>query len=365
MISDKISILWMPSIDSDNTNAQSLNAREIAVRLNPELFSSTLFYEREPDPRLLNRPGIYLVKLPAKRQTVAILREMYGGHTLITYTDYSPASYLFVHSPRLMRRDTRTVLHAEAPAGQLAGTTWLVRFLYKSIAPLCDVHVGITEFVARDMQSEGLCAECILPVGVDTKRFVPAGERRGRIPTVLFAGSVIERKGAHMVVDVAREVPDARFLVVGSARDGFDEVVRKRIQELRVTNVQMLGSQSQARMVEIMQDSDIFLLPSHLEGIPKVTLEAAATGLPCVVFKSYETPSVIDGVTGFQVASLEEMASRVSLLTRDAELRGRMGAEGVRHARTFDWDIVAAQWQEAYSRIAETLPSARKSGVTV
>lgn len=193
----------------------------------PGLFSSTLFYEGEPDPRLLNRPGLRLVERPAKRQTEAILREIFTGHTLITNTDYSPASYLFVHSPRLLRRPTRTVLHAEAPAGQLAGTTWWVRFLYKSIAPLCDVHVAITEFVGRDMQCEGLCAECILLVGVGTKRFVPAGERRGRIPTVLFAGSVIERMGAHLVVDLAHEVPEAWFLIVGSARDGFDEAVRK------------------------------------------------------------------------------------------------------------------------------------------
>jgi len=352
MISDKIRILWMPPVDSDNTNAQSLNAREIALRLEPGLFSSTLFYEREPDHRLLNRPGIRLVRLPARRQTVTILREMYGGQTFISYMDYSPASYVFVHSPRPMRGGTRTVLHVEAPAGQLANTTGQLRFLYKSIAPRCDVHVGITEFVARDMKTHGLCSECILPVGVDTKRFLPPGERRSGIPTVLFAGTVIERKGVHLVADVARAVPEAQFLVVGEARHGFDEVVRRRIQELGLTNVQMLGPQSQARIVELMRKSDIFLLPSHLEGIPKVTLEAAATGLPCVVFKSYETPSVIDGVTGFQVANLEEMTSRVSLLICDVELRVNMGAEAVRHASRFDWDIVAAQWQEAYLRIA-------------
>jgi glycosyltransferase involved in cell wall biosynthesis len=342
----------MVSADAGNTNAQSLNAREIALRLDPGRFASTLFYEREPDLRLLNSPSIRLVKLPTKRRTLTILKEMFRGHRLITYVDYSPASYLFLHSPRTLRRGSQTVLHVEAPAGQLAGATTLMRFLYKSVIPRCDFHIGITDFVSRDMQKQGMQSDWILPVGVETRRFTPPPARDPTIPTVLFTGTVIERKGVGLVADVALEVPDAHFLIVGSARDGFDEVVRNRIQELGLTNVEMLGPQSQARMVEIMQTSDIFLLPSRLEGIPKVTLEAAATGLPCVVFNSYETPSVIDGLTGFQVTSVDEMVDRVKLLVREPGRRQQMGAHAVRHAQKFDWDIVATQWQEVYLKMA-------------
>lgn len=337
--------------DSYNSNAQSLNAREIALRLDPALFYSTLFYDREPDERLVNRRGVRLVKLPPKRKTTAILGEMCGGHKLITYMDYSPAALVFLHSPRAMRRGARTVLHVEAPIGQLADSSALLRFLHKSISQRCDVHVGITEFVARDMLQYGLRARYILPVGVDTNRFLPPTSRESPVPTVLFAGTVIERKGTHLVVHVARAVPDARFLIVGAARGGFDDVIRKCMHDLSVTNIEILGPLSQAQMIEVMRASDIFLLPSHLEGIPKVTLEAAATGLPCVVFKSYETPSVVDGVTGFQVEDLEAMISCVRLLVRDVDLRRRMGNAAVQHARKFDWDIIAPTWQETYLRI--------------
>jgi len=74
--------------------------------------------------------------------------------------------------------------------------------------------------------------------------------------------------------------------------------------------------------------------------------------LPCVVFNSYETPSVVDGLTGFQVASLEEMVDRVKLLVREPGRRQEMGEQAIRHAKKFDWDIVAAQWQETYLRVA-------------
>ena len=103
-----------------------------------------------------------------------------------------------------------------------------------------------------------------------------------------------------------------------------------------------------------MRQSDIFLLPSRLEGIPKVTLEAAATGLPCIVFRDYQTPSVIDGVTGFQVETTEEMMQALATLISDRALRKQMGEAARKHMTNFDWNVVARQWQKAYLEIGTT-----------
>jgi glycosyltransferase involved in cell wall biosynthesis len=52
--------------------------------------------------------------------------------------------------------------------------------------------------------------------------------------------------------------------------------LRARCASEGIENVEFLGPQSQRAMVKIMQASDIFLAPSRLEGLPKVTLEASA-----------------------------------------------------------------------------------------
>jgi glycosyltransferase involved in cell wall biosynthesis len=211
---------------------------------------------------------------------------------------------------------------------------------------------GITPFVTQELERIGLHPSAMLPVGVDTKRFVRNRPPANNMPTVLFVGTVIERKGVLSVLEIARRVTGAQFVLVGAARDGFDQIVSSRIQALGLRNVQLLGPRPQDEILQFMQSSDIFLLPSHLEGIPKVTLEAAATGLPCIVFDSYETPSVINGVTGFQVKSLDEMVDRVMLLVQNTRLRLEMGDAAVRHAKTFDWDVIVPKWQEAYLRMA-------------
>lgn len=348
-------MLFLPLIDAQSTNAQSLNVREIVLRLDSGHFDCTLLYQNEPDSRLLNRENLTLRKLPSRRKTASILAEMLREHDLIAYLDYSPASYLFLHSPRALRRRTKAIFHAEAPVAQIVNPPRLLRFLFHGVFPRCDFYTGITEYVARDIEAQaGKSARHILPVGVDTKLFIPPTQRSHSTPVVLFCGTLIERKGPQYVVEAAARYPSARFRIVGSGRGGYEEVLRKKITADGLQNVTLEGPKSQPELLEIMQQSDIFMLPSRLEGIPKVSLEAAATGLPSIVFRDYQTPSVLDGITGFQVQTTEEMMQALERLISNGELRQQMGDAARKHSLQFDWDIVSRVWQNAYLEIADS-----------
>ena len=144
----KLRVLFLPDVDRDNTNAQSLNVREIVLRLDPEKFDCTLWYEREPEPRLRNLSNVRLLQLPSRRKTLRILREMLAGHDLVAYMDYSPASYMFLRVPRPLRR-AKAVMHVEAPTAQLTNPSPELRRLYEGVRSRCDIYTGITGFVAR------------------------------------------------------------------------------------------------------------------------------------------------------------------------------------------------------------------------
>jgi glycosyltransferase involved in cell wall biosynthesis len=350
---DKVRLLFQPSVDAGNTNAQSLNVRELALRFDPERFEITLWYEAEPDARLVGRPGLRLVKLPSSRKSLRIFREMQSGYDIIAYMDYSPASYTFLHLPQVFRRRTTTVYHAEAPAAQLVNPPRMLKFLYDGTFPRCDAYTGITDYVARDVESRvKKKVSHILPVGVETALFTPPEKRANAVPAILFAGTLIERKGPQHLIDAAARFPDAIFRLVGAGRGGFDEILRQKIVSSNLKNITLDGPKSQTQLRDIMRTSDIFVLPSRLEGIPKVTLEAASTGLPCVVFRDYETPSVLDRVTGFQVSTVEGMMQALGKLIADRSLREQMGAAARKHVAQFDWDLLSRQWQNAYLEIA-------------
>jgi glycosyltransferase involved in cell wall biosynthesis len=341
-------VLFNVSADEDNYNAQSLNAREIALRLDPARFSSTLFFERTPDPRLA-RPGIRLRKLPARRKTPGILREMLRPHDFIVYIDLSPASYVYLHLPRFLRRTTRTVLPIEGSRGNLDDLSPTVRRYAEYVGRHADVRVPISQFLAQEMHDAfGLTAEYVIPVGVDTRLFTPPMERNHAVATVLFVGHLIERKGPQLVLQAARRFPDTRFRIIGQARDDFGRKLKKQQRESGIGNVSIEDPMPQAQLARILQQCDILLLPSRVEGVPKITLEAAAAGLPSVVFDDYQTPSVVNGKTGFQVKTFEEMLDRLQALIADASLRQRMSAAAVGHAKAFDWDSVGQRWSQLF-----------------
>ena len=346
--SNVCSVLFNVLADDDNYNAQSLNAREIALRLDPSRFCSTLFFERTPDPRL-SRPGIRLVKLPARRRTASILREMLRGHDFIFYIDLSPASYVYLHLARFLRRKTRTILCIEGSRGNLADLSPALRRYAEYIGRHAELRVAISEFLAWDLHdSSGLNSDYIIPVGVDTRLFKPPVSHDPATLTVLFVGHLIERKGPQLVLEAARHFPHTRFRIIGHARDDFGRALKVRQRDCSLSNVTIEEPVPQAQLAKIMQECDVLLLPSRVEGVPKVTLEAAASGLPCVVFDDYQTPSVVNGATGFQVKTFDEMLDRLDALITDSLLRQRMSVAAVEHAKAFDWDLVSRRWSDLF-----------------
>jgi glycosyltransferase involved in cell wall biosynthesis len=344
-----LKILFNARADAENYNAQSLNAREIALRLDPARFHSTLFFEHEPDARMA-KPAIRLVKLPQKRQTIHLLREMLKAYDAILCLDLSPATYLYLHLHRFVRGKTRAILSLEGPRGNLDGVSAAVRKYADYVGRHSDVTIAISDFVAHDAEDfAGIKSDFVLPVGVDTKIFHPPTKRDAEIPTVVFVGHFIERKGPQFVVQAAERFPAARFRLVGSARGAFGEQLERQCKSM--PNVSIERPMPHTQLAEMLRQSDVLLHPSRVEGVPKVTLEASATGLPCIVFDDYQTPSVVDGVTGFQVKTPEEMFARLKLLLADRALRQKMGTAAMVHANNFDWDRIAARWAEILEQV--------------
>jgi len=86
-----------------------------------------------------------------------------------------------------------------------------------------------------------------------------------------------------------------------------------------------------ADVADVLAASDIFVLPSHFEGLPMSVIEAMLCGLP-VVATNIRGPreQVVDGETGLLVppATTAPLAEALRHLAADPAMRARMGAAG-------------------------------------
>jgi glycosyltransferase involved in cell wall biosynthesis len=186
--------------------------------------------------------------------------------------------------------------------------------------------------------------------GIDRRYFLaPLSARPVRdVPTVIYAGSMRPYKRVPLVIQQAARWPSVRFRIAGIGEE--EQVCKKLASDLSCTNIEFLGHLSLSALGDAMRQADIFLFPSVIEGHPQVLGQAAASGLASIAMRIYRPDFVVDGTTGFLVDTDDELAGKLDLLIRQPELRRVMGEAASAHARRFDWDVIAAQWQDAFER---------------
>ncbi|PJE57852.1 MAG: hypothetical protein COU81_03835 [Candidatus Portnoybacteria bacterium CG10_big_fil_rev_8_21_14_0_10_36_7] len=102
---------------------------------------------------------------------------------------------------------------------------------------------------------------------------------------ILFVHTISERKGADLLPDIASILiqKNIKFIMLvigdGPAKKKVEYLIEKRNVG---TNVKMLGSIPNSEILDFFMLADIFLMPSREEGVPRVLIEAMASGLPYV-----------------------------------------------------------------------------------
>jgi glycosyltransferase involved in cell wall biosynthesis len=347
-----IRILVDSFADADLPNAQMGNAREIVSRLDPAHFHVSMFVLGKPDARIVARENTRLIQLPQRRQSVRILREfLCGAHQVLFYMKASPASRWYLNL-RKKWNDRRTTIGTLESQSDLRNEPFIAAQairLWEQTILRCDRLFSTSLSVQKSLDREyGLRSE-IIPTGVDTKFFVPDKPRPPNPrPRVLFVGSLRTYKQPHIVMDAAARFPQADFHIAGDGPLAGD--LRTRATTERLKNVEFLGLLQSDRLRLEYQCADIFLFPSRWEGSPKVILEAAACGLPVIARSDYLPETVLHGVSGFQAASDQSIFAYLEDLLSNPALRQEFGRNGRRLSEKYDWDVITAQWEEAFTR---------------
>jgi len=273
------------------------------------------------------------------------------------------ADNLVARAARVVAPDTVVVTGIRlVPTGE----TGIIQRLDNLTTRFADHVVSNSEAGARFARSQWTPADRVSVVhnGRDLAQFdrkEPDGLRESlgvpaEAPVVGTVGRLIDRKGHDELLDawvrLRDEVPDAHLLVVG---DGPERsVLEAKADRLGIDeSVTFAGLRDD--VPDLLAAMDVFVFPSHYEGLPGALLEAMAAGLPCVatpVDGNGELLEAYESGLFFDVGDDAAMARALALLLEREDLAAEMGAAAQRRARqSFTVDTMVGNFEAVYERL--------------
>ena len=204
----------------------------------------------------------------------------------------------------------------------------------------------VSESTRKEMLSHGYRDENLFLVHncVDHLLYKLRDVQKPAVPVIGYLGRLKKYKSIEDLLlafaIVLREYPQIRLLIVGEgdARENLERIARETDIS---ANVDFLGYVSHDEKVQYLSQMKFVVNTSPKEGWGLTVMEANACGVPVI---ASDVPGLRDSVihekTGllYEYGNVEELAGKMMLLLRDDALCGRLSAEAVRWAGSFDWE---------------------------
>ena len=182
----------------------------------------------------------------------------------------------------------------------------LKRFIYRSIEKIGTLNHSIIVACSKGEYEESLKLTkraTYVSNGVNLeklKKYIPEKIKQINTKSLTFVttGRVSYQKNPELFNEIAKNFPKIKFIWVGTG-DLENKLTSK--------NIEITGWKNRDELMEILNKSDIFILPSLWEGLPISLLEAMALKKPCIVSNVIGNRDVISNENnGFVCNNLNE-----------------------------------------------------------
>jgi colanic acid/amylovoran biosynthesis glycosyltransferase len=202
---------------------------------------------------------------------------------VLSHTRFYPASWC---AGRIARRFGARWIHIEHGSGPVqsgGGGARRVSNLYdqtlgKQVLRQADQVIAVSMAAQAFVSSLAGRDAVVMRRGITPPADPWTPPQDGSRPTVLYVGRLVDGKGIFDLIEALSSM-QVRLVVVG---DGPERArIIQRANELGV-RVELAGTLPSESVMEMMRKSDVFVNPSHSEGLPTTVLEAASLGMPII-----------------------------------------------------------------------------------
>lgn len=177
---------------------------------------------------------------------------------------------------------------------------------YQQLFRRGDLMLPISDLWAGRLQKMGCPREkiAVSRMGVDMTRFSPRPVKAPATPLeIISVARLTEKKGLHVAIEACRQLKEQgvafRYRILGIGP--WERRLRTLIEQYQLEDVvEMPGFKPSHEVKEMLDDADVFLLPSvtgadgDMEGIPVALMEAMAVGIPVVSTLHSGIPELVE-----------------------------------------------------------------------
>lgn len=213
-----------------------------------------------------------------------------------------------------------------------------------------------TETDKRRLRERGIDSSVsVVHNGIDCELFSPTQSKESK-KQILFVGRLKPGKGVRTLLAaferLTTDFPEYKLKIVGDGPlrdDLFDVAHEKEI----ASHVDFAGQMENNAIAEVYAESELFVLPSLNEGLPRTVLEAMACQVPVITSDLDQLKSLVDGA-GRTVPQRNsaKLATEIADLLSNPGLRNKMGSTGRKRVQNeYSWRETVQETTETYREI--------------
>jgi glycosyltransferase involved in cell wall biosynthesis len=179
--------------------------------------------------------------------------------------------------------------------------------------------------------------------------------------TVVFAGSLEEKKGVFSLIKAWREIvsaiPSARLLIYGRGSNETIKTINDLIVTMPVNTIELHGFVLKEDLPGIFASASCAIFPSYAETFGMGPIEAMIVGCPTIFTKRTSGPEIInDGIDGLLIDpdNIHEIANSIKRILTNRNQAIEMGKNGIKKVKeNFDIKLIAEKHIEYYNWLIE------------
>ena len=144
-------------------------------------------------------------------------------------------------------------------------------------------------------------------------------------------------------------LPEVTFVGDGELIPEFEKLARKKGVENQVKFIGKLSNSNEIKN-ELLKN-DLFVFPSHAEGLPRVLIEAMATGLPCISTNINGIPELLDDDCLIDVGDVKELANKIKKFVENPKLMEEESKKNIGIAKEYSENNLQKRRKDFYNKL--------------